>query len=165
MRCQVNTVGHRLFFKTKVHGPKKEEPMTQNRPAQHHAARESFLNCRKCCESSTSNKWLSFQKFFQTTTKSLHQCFSTLRKMVRILLFNENFIRTTNTSSGIRRKFSCGRGSFSGRWWSFLFRFRCLWRHKLTSSSCFQTNVLAKFVDTICVFFYTHSPYFMCHCT
>jgi len=29
----------------------------------------------------------------------------------------------------------------------------------------FQTNVLAKFVDTLCMFFYTHSPYFMCHCT
>jgi len=31
--------------------------------------------------------------------------------------------------------------------------------------SCFQTDVLAKFVDTICIFFYTHSPYFICHCT
>jgi len=29
----------------------------------------------------------------------------------------------------------------------------------------FQTKVLAKFVDMICTFFYTHSPYFMCHCT
>ena len=36
------------------------------------AARESFLNCRKCCESSTSNK-LSLQNFFHTTTKSLHR--------------------------------------------------------------------------------------------
>jgi len=35
----------------------------------------------------------------------------------------------------------------------------------VTSQSCFQTNVLAKFVDTICIFFYIHSPYFMCHCT
>jgi len=34
-----------------------------------------------------------------------------------------------------------------------------------TSYSCFQTNVLAKFVDAICIFFYTHSPYFMRHCT
>jgi len=24
---------------------------------------------------------------------------------------------------------------------------------------------LAKFVDIICIFFYIHSPYFMCHCT
>jgi len=37
------------------------------------AARESFLNCRKCCKSSTSNKQLSFQKFFHTTTKSTHR--------------------------------------------------------------------------------------------
>jgi len=33
------------------------------------------------------------------------------------------------------------------------------------SYSCCQTNVLAKFVDIISIFFYTHSPYFMCHCT
>jgi len=30
--------------------------------------------------------------------------------MVRTLLFNENFIRTTNTSNGVRRKFSWGEG-------------------------------------------------------
>ena len=34
------------------------------------AACESFLNCRKCCKSSTSNKQLLFHNFFQTTTKS-----------------------------------------------------------------------------------------------
>jgi len=28
-----------------------------------------------------------------------------------------------------------------------------------------HTNVLAKFVNIICIFFNTHSPYFMCHCT
>ena len=48
---------------------------------------------------------------------------------------------------------------------SFAFSVRCLWRHNLTSFPCFQTNVLAKFVDIICMFFYTHSPYFMCRCT
>ena len=35
----------------------------------------------------------------------------------------------------------------------------------LTSYSCFQANVLVKFVDTTCIFFYIHSPYFMFHCT
>jgi len=45
---------------------------------------------------------------------------------------------------------------FSGIWWSFLFDVRCLWRHDLTSYSCFQTNVLAKFVGIICIFVYTH---------
>jgi len=55
--------------------------------------------------------------------------------------------------------------SFSGIWWSFVFGVRSLLRHNLTSYLCFQTNVLAKFVDIIGVFFYTHSPYFMCHCT
>jgi len=29
----------------------------------------------------------------------------------------------------------------------------------------FQTNVLTKFVEIICIFFYTHSPYFMCYFT
>jgi len=46
--------------------------------------------------------------------------------------------------SGVRRKFS----------WGFV-----------TSYSYFQTNILAKSVDMICIFFYIHSPYFMCHCT
>jgi len=36
------------------------------------AAHENFLNRRKCCESSTSSKKLSFQNLFNTTTKSLH---------------------------------------------------------------------------------------------
>ena len=58
-----------------------------------------------------------------------------------------------------------GRNSLIGAWWSFVFGVRCLWRHNLTSYSCFQTNVLTKFVDTICIFLYTHSPYFICHCT
>ena len=42
---------------------------------------------------------------------------------------------------------------------------RCLWRHSLTSFPCFQTNVLAKFVDMMYIFFYIHSPYLMSHCT
>ena len=50
-------------------------------------------------------------------------------------------------------------------WWSFAFSVCCLWRHNITSFPCFQTNVLAKFVDIICIFFYIHSPYFMCRCT
>jgi len=29
----------------------------------------------------------------------------------------------------------------------------------------FPNNVLAKFVDIICIFFYTHYHYFVCHCT
>jgi len=55
--------------------------------------------------------------------------------------------------------------SFSGIWLSFVFDVLCLWRHSLTSYSCFQTNVLETFVEIICIFFYTHSPYFMCHWT
>jgi len=34
-------------------------------------------------------------------------------------------------------------------WWSFVFGVRCLWRHNLTSFPCFQTNVLATFLDII----------------
>jgi len=60
-------------------------------------------------------------------------------------------------TSGVRRKFSWGV-SFSGIWCSFVFGVRCLCRHNLTSYSCFQTNVFAKFVDTVCIFFYTHCP-------
>jgi len=50
-------------------------------------------------------------------------------------------------------------------WWPFVFGVRCLWLHNFTSLPCFQTNILAKFVDIICIFFYIHSLYFMCHCT
>jgi len=35
----------------------------------------------------------------------------------------------------------------------------------LMSFPCFQTNVLAKFVDIKCIFLYIHSLYFICHCT
>ena len=59
------------------------------------------------------------------------------------------------------QKIFMGEVWFSDTWWSFVFAVRCLWRHNLTSYSCFK----AKFVDIICIFFYTHSPYFMCHCT
>jgi len=56
--------------------------------------------------------------------------------------------------------------SISGLWCSFAFGVRCLSRHNLKSYSFYQTNVLAKFVDIICMLFYdTHSSYFMCHCT
>ena len=72
-----------------------------------------------------------------------------------------------NMCSGVRRKCSWKISGvwFSSIWWSFAFGVRSLLRHNLTSYSCFQTNVLAKFVGIICIFFYTHSPYFMCHCT
>ena len=69
-----------------------------------------------------------------------------------------------DSRSGVRRKFSW-RVSFSGIWWSFVFGLRSLWRHNLTSYSCFQIHVLAKFLDITGIFFYTHFPYFMCHCT
>jgi len=39
-----------------------------------------------------------------------------------------------------------GGVSFSGIWWSFVSGVRSSWRHNLTSYSCFQANVLAKFV-------------------
>jgi len=51
-------------------------------------------------------------------------------------------------------------GSFSGIGWSFEYGERCLWRHNLTSYSCFQINILAKFVNRIGIFFYTQSPSF-----
>jgi len=58
---------------------------------------------------------------------------------------------------GVRRKFH-GGGSFSGIWWSFVFGVRYLLHHNLTSYSCFPTNLFVKFVDTLCMFFYTNSP-------
>ena len=60
------------------------------------------------------------------------------------------------------QKIFMGGGSISGIWCSFAFAVRSLGRHNLTSYSSFQTNILAKFVDIICIFLYTYSPYFMC---
>ena len=54
--------------------------------------------------------------------------------------------------SGVRRKFSWGVHSVA-------------YGAHLFVAFGFQTNVLAKFVDIICLFFYTPSPYFMCHST
>ena len=56
------------------------------------------------------------------------------------------------STSSVLRNFSW-RGSFSAIWWSFVFGVRFLWRQSLTPYSCVQTNVLAKFVDMICIFF------------
>jgi len=52
------------------------------------------------------------------------------------------YLQLTNSfeSSGVRRKFSWGVGSFSSIWWSFVFGVCCLWRHILTSYSCFRTT-------------------------
>ena len=64
--------------------------------------------------------------------------------------------------SGVRRKFSWGRFhsvAYGGHF--YLMCVVCdvkIWRHMFT-------NVLATFVNIISIFFYTHSPYFMCHCT
>ena len=46
----------------------------------------------------------------------------------------------------------------------------CIWWVLFVTShfdaiSMFPNNVLAKFVDIIFIFFYTHYPYFMCYCT
>ena len=46
----------------------------------------------------------------------------------------------------------------SGIWWSLLLDICNLWGHNMTSYSRLQTNVLAKFVDTNWILFYTHSP-------
>jgi len=50
-------------------------------------------------------------------------------------------------------------------WWWFVFGVRRLWRHKSASYSCYETNVFAKFIDTICITFCTYSLYLMCRCT
>ena len=47
----------------------------------------------------------------------------------------------------------------SGIWWSLSLDIRYLWRHKVTSYWRWQTNVLAKFVDTTCILFYSRPSY------
>jgi len=77
---------------------------------------------------------------------------------------SERCFETDVGVSGVRRKFSCGDFIH----WHMVVIFcgvRSLWRHNLTSYSCFHTNVLVKFVDIIGMFFYTRYPYFMCCCT
>jgi len=69
------------------------------------------------------------QRFFAQTVL---MCLGTKKICENLFVF---------VASGVRRKFSWGV-SFSGIWWSFVFAVRCLWRHKMTSYSCFQTYVL-----------------------
>jgi len=45
-------------------------------------------------------------------------------------------------------------------WWSFVFGVRYLWRHNLTSFPCFQTNVLATFLDIVMHIFLHPLPLF-----
>ena len=57
----------------------------------------------------------------------------------------------------------------SGVWWSLLLGVRCLLHHNTTPYTRLLINVLAKYVDTIRILYYTHCPYsllhnFMCHC-
>ena len=46
----------------------------------------------------------------------------------------------------------------------------CIWCALFVTSQfdviylCFQSNVLAKVFDKICIFLCIHSPYFICHC-
>ena len=74
-----------------------------------------------------------------------------------------NSLLTANCSV-VRRKFS----------WRGLIQWHvvaiCIWCARFVKSQfdvifIFQTNILAKFVDIIGIFFLTHSPYFMCLCT
>ena len=58
------------------------------------------------------------------------------------------------------QKIFMGGGWFRVVWWSFVFGVRCLWRHNLTSCPCFQSNVLAKFVDIIMHIFLHALPFF-----
>jgi len=46
----------------------------------------------------------------------------------------------------------------------------CIWSALFVTSQfhvifLFPNQRFGKFVDTLCIFFNTHSPYFMCHCT
>jgi len=67
-------------------------------------------------------------------------------------------VEQTMLCSGVRRKFSWGV-SISGIWCAFFVT------SQFDVIFIFQTNILAKFVGTIGIFFCTHSPYFMCLCT
>ena len=68
-----------------------------------------------------------------------------------------------STAQRCTQKIVRGIVSFSGKWWSFVSGVRTLWRHNLMSYSCLQTNDLAKFVDIICIFFYTPAhPLILC---
>jgi len=60
----------------------------------------------------------------------------------------------------------CGHKEMSsGVWWSLLMGMRCLWRHGVTSNSCFKSSVLANFF-TQCISLYTHPLLhnLICHC-
>jgi len=64
----------------------------------------------KFCDTRQTSVQFSIHSCLLTNKFILKQCFSTFRKTVRTLSFNENFIRTTNIGSSVRRKFSWAVG-------------------------------------------------------
>ena len=93
---------------------------------------------------------------------TINSC-SKMTQNIKQWAFSRTCFKTIWTT-GVRRKFS-----WVGfvEWHMVVIGIWCALfvTSQLTSYSCFQTNLLAKFVDIICIFFYIHSPYFMCHCT
>ena len=66
-------------------------------------------------------------------------CNTSFTRMVRLMVQLQSVAYAENFHGGWFRVI----------WWSFVFGVRCLWRHNLTSFPCFQTNVLATFLDII----------------
>jgi len=125
---------------------------------------QSSLPCWNSCGVNCSGLWTP--KMITLILKRCEFCRACSSMLIRTDCSDlvRQFTLSEFQSAACAKNFHEG-GSFSSIWWSFVFGVLSLWRHKLTSYSCFQANVLARFVDIIGTFFYTHSPYFMCHCT
>jgi len=84
------------------------------------------------------------QKCIEIKVEDLGPCGSTVPPLMQRIVEWSSYSR--NFNQWRTQKIFKGRISFSGIRWLFAFGVRCLWRHNLTSYSCFQINVIAKFV-------------------
>jgi len=115
----------------------------------HHAKREGILSIRSA---------FAVAIRVNSTATGLLELWSVSYSRFGVLLYLKKYKKHRHNIKNTKKTETFhGGSSFSGIWWSFVFGVHCLWRHDLTSYSCFQMNVLPKFVDILCIFFYTHS--------
>ena len=113
---------------------------------------------------STLNWLISIQEILKPSNAPTDEPVSNGKVRLSMILLRMMWISIRLLQSVAYAEIFMGGGWFKVIWWLFVFGVRCLWRHNLTSFPCFQTNVLAKFVDIVCIFFYIQSPYYICRC-
>jgi len=113
------------------------------------------LNSATCIKFTVLNNKSTMMHFYQLLTFLIHHTLKPQALTCQVIFLDCQQWRTQKIFMGRFHSVAYGGHVYLG----------CTLCHNSTSYSRFQTYVLAKFVDIISILFYTHSPYFMCHCT